>query len=80
MLDAHCHAPHSCHTRLVVALLFSVGAAWADFDNGWAALERSDYDTALKEWRPLAEQADTRAQFRRFDRPVNLTTRRSGAP
>jgi len=48
---------------VVVALLFSAGAAWADFDDGWAALERGDYATALKEWRPLAEQGDADAQY-----------------
>ena len=64
----------------VVALLFSAGSAWADFDDGGAAYERGDYATALKEFRPLAEQGDARAQSRRFDRPVNFTTRRSGAP
>ncbi|MCH8040747.1 MAG: sel1 repeat family protein [Nitrospinae bacterium] len=26
------------------------------------AVERGDYDTALKEWRPLAEQGDATAQ------------------
>ncbi len=32
--------------------------AWAGFDEGWAAYNRGDYATALREWRPLAEQGD----------------------
>jgi TPR repeat protein len=47
---------------VVVALLFSAGSAWADFFYGWAAYERGDYVTALKEWRPLAEQGDAATQ------------------
>ena len=48
---------------VVVALLFSVGSAWADFDDGFAAYERGDYATALKEFLPLAEQGHAKAQF-----------------
>ena len=32
---------------VVGALLFSVGSAWADFDDGVAAYERGDYATVL---------------------------------
>jgi len=35
----------------------------ADGQAGGYAYERRDYDTALKEWRPLAEQGDADAQF-----------------
>ena len=49
-------------TLTVVALLFSAGSAWADFDDGLAAYQRGDYATALKEFRPLAEQGDAGAQ------------------
>jgi len=48
---------------VVVALLFSAGSAWADFDDGMAAYERGDYATALREFRPLAEQGDADAQY-----------------
>jgi TPR repeat protein len=48
---------------VVVALLFSAGSAWADFDDGFAAYNRGDYATALEEWRPLAEQGDAFAQY-----------------
>jgi len=48
---------------VVVALLFSAGAAWADYADGWAAYKRGDYVTALQEWRPLAERGHAEAQF-----------------
>ncbi len=35
----------------------------ADFQAGLEAYNRGDYATALKEWRPLAEQGDADAQF-----------------
>jgi len=35
----------------------------ADFDKGLDAANSGDYVTALKEWRPLAEQGDASAQF-----------------
>ena len=47
---------------VVGALLFSAGSAWADWDDGVAAYERGDYVTALREWRPLAEQGNAEAQ------------------
>ncbi len=37
--------------------------AWAGFDEAAAAYQRGDYATALREWRPLAEQGDARAQY-----------------
>ncbi len=37
--------------------------AWAGWDEGVAAYQRGDYATALREWRPLAEQGDAKAQF-----------------
>jgi len=36
--------------------------AWAGFDDGWAAYNRGDYATALREWRPLAKQGNATAQ------------------
>jgi TPR repeat protein len=36
--------------------------AWAGFDEGVAAYHRGDYATALREWRPLAEQGIGAAQ------------------
>ncbi len=37
--------------------------AWAGFDEGVAAYDRGDYATAIREWRPLAEQGNADAQF-----------------
>ena len=37
--------------------------AWADFATGLNAYQKGDYATAIKEWRPLAEQGDAAAQF-----------------
>ncbi len=37
--------------------------AWAGFDEGVAAYHRGDYATALREFRPLAEQGDAAAQW-----------------
>ncbi len=36
---------------------------WAGFDEGVAALQRGDYATALREYRPLAEQGHATAQY-----------------
>jgi len=38
--------------------------AWAGWDEGVAAYKRGDYATALREWRPLAEQGHGEAQFK----------------
>jgi len=37
--------------------------AWADFQAGMDANNGGDYATALREWRPLAEQGDALAQY-----------------
>jgi TPR repeat protein len=44
-------------------LLGSAISAHAGFDEGNVAYQAEDYDTALKEWQPLAEQGDAWAQF-----------------
>ena len=49
---------------LVLSLVCPVVPAWADYQAGMDAYNRGDYATALREWRPLAEQGDARAQFR----------------
>jgi uncharacterized protein len=51
---------------LVFALAQPVAAQGftPDFDVGYAAWRQKDYATALKHWRPLAEQGDGGAQFR----------------
>ncbi len=50
----------------LIALIVALGLmrpAWADFQDGEAAWERGDYQTALREWRPLAEQGVAEAQW-----------------
>lgn len=47
---------------LVLALLVALPAMGQDYQKGKAAAKRGDYATALKEWRPLAEQGLTLAQ------------------
>jgi len=47
---------------LTVFMLLLTSLAHADFTDGVAAYVRGDYTTALKEWRPLAEQGDASAQ------------------
>ena len=50
--------------RLLLAIAFVLGlatCAGTDFEKGMAAYERGDYATALKEWRPLAEQGNVDA-------------------
>ncbi len=37
--------------------------AWAGFDEGVAAYNRGDYATAIREWRPLAEQGNAKVQL-----------------
>ncbi len=48
---------------LVPTLVLSAPVLAADFQAGLDAAERVDYAAALKEWRPLAEQGNTDAQY-----------------
>ncbi len=51
--------------RLVLTFAILIGLAapsWAGFAEGVAAWDRGDYATALREFRPLAEQGDASAQ------------------
>lgn len=60
----------SCQNPLIFRLILVVLLAGvrlnanADFDEGVAAYERGDYATALREWRPLAEQGHANARFK----------------
>ena len=48
---------------IVAVLLGSIGVSWsADFQRGKDAYNQQDYATALREWKPLAEQGPARAQ------------------
>ena len=53
--------------RFFVALVLSIVSfalpARADFQAGMDAYNLGDFTTALREWQPLAEQGDPRAQF-----------------
>lgn len=48
---------------IAAVLVLATPSAQADFDDGMEAFNRSDFETALKEWQPLAEQGDPRAQL-----------------
>ena len=43
-------------------LIFSSPGWSADFEKGYAAAQSGDFETALREWVPLAEQGDADAQ------------------
>jgi TPR repeat protein len=46
-----------------LSLLMGAGSAWAaDRQKGAEAYQKGDYATALREWRPLAEQGNVNAQ------------------
>jgi TPR repeat protein len=48
----------------VVLSIICLGVpTWADYKAGEDAYNRGDFATALREWRPLAEQGDARAQY-----------------
>ena len=48
----------------LAVLLGSAGVVWsADFQKGLDAVKRGDYATALRDFKPLAEQGDVFAQF-----------------
>ena len=48
---------------LVLSLICLAVPAWADFQAGMDARNRGNFAKALREWRPLAEQGDARAQY-----------------
>jgi TPR repeat protein len=48
---------------LVLSIICLAVPSWADFQAGMDANNRGDYATALREWRPLAEQGDALAQY-----------------
>ena len=48
---------------LLLSVLLAVPAGAQDYDKGIAAYSRGDFATALKEWRPLAEQGFVKAQY-----------------
>ena len=49
-------------SAIFVSLLLSLSAHADDFDDALAAYKKGDYKTALKLWKPLAEQGAANAQ------------------
>jgi TPR repeat protein len=50
---------------LCAGLIAGLGLpAWAGFETGLAAFGKGDYETAYREWRPLARRGEPAAQFR----------------
>jgi TPR repeat protein len=47
----------------VIAVLLATPVGAADFNAGFKAYQSGDYQTAFKEWQPLAEQGYARAQY-----------------
>ena len=47
----------------LMAVALATAPAFSDWDEGVSAYNFGDYATALHEWKPLAEQGDSRAQF-----------------
>jgi hypothetical protein len=43
---------------VALAAMLALPVAAQDYNKGVDAIERGDYATALREWRPLAEQGD----------------------
>ena len=50
-------------TTLLLAITLSLSAHADDFSDALAAYEKGDYKTALKLWKPLAEQGAANAQY-----------------
>ena len=48
---------------LAFLMTFSLPVSAQDFQKGLAAYEAGDYATALKEWKPLAEDGDAAVQY-----------------
>ena len=51
-------------TFLIILFTLTSNVVWsADYNKGWDAYDSGDYATALREFKPLAEQGDDDAQF-----------------
>ncbi len=64
---------------VVLSLMLTGAAAAGPYEEGVAAYQRGDYATALRLWRPLAEQGDARAQFcpsSKYLRPLSIFNKR----
>ena len=47
----------------LLAILPSAICFAGDYEDGWAAVDRGDYATALKKWRPMADMGFPEVQF-----------------
>ena len=54
---------HQMKKLACTLLLLSSALVQAGFDEGLVAADKGDYQTAFKEWKPLAEQGDASAQY-----------------
>ena len=67
------------HLTIISGLVFILAApALADFQVGMDAYERADYDTALNEFKPLAEGGDRVAQYymgKIFENTIDYSTK-----
>ena len=50
---------------IILSLLFSSGV-FGEWEAGMDAYNAGDYETALKEWKPLAEKGNVKAQIHVF--------------
>ncbi len=48
---------------ILLCWLVLAAPAWADYTEGAIAYIAGNYETAMQEFRPLADQGDTNAQF-----------------
>ncbi len=48
---------------ILICWLVLIAPAWADYTEGAIAYIAGNYETAVREFRPLADQGDTNAQF-----------------
>ncbi|MEH6405216.1 MAG: tetratricopeptide repeat protein [Sneathiella sp.] len=46
-----------------LATIILAPTANAGWNEGWDAFEKGNYATTIKEWKPLAEQGDVKAQY-----------------
>lgn len=53
---------HALLSMIIALILILAIPAWADFQAGEDAYLRSDYSTAIEEWRDLANKGDAEAQ------------------
>ena len=52
-----------CITKVTVIIFLSSEISLANFDDGMDAINKGNYEQAIKELKPLADQGDARAQF-----------------